>query len=142
MTRMIETDKDLPPRASAQKLKWSRRWLAAFLVLIVALTHMPNLGTQRLESGHYDKVAHFTLYAVLAALALRTVTLGFSSTSAVVRCVGVLAAVAAFGLLDEATQPLTARDFDWFDWLADNIGVVVGIVSYELLRRSRPPSDL
>lgn len=143
MTRMTEADKDvLPPRPPAQRLKWARRWLAAFLVLVVALTHLPNLDTGQSDSDFYDKIAHFSLYVVLAVLAVRTVKLRYPHMSAVVRCVAVFAAVSAFGLLDEATQPLTARDFDWFDWLADNLGVVVGIVIYELLGRRNPPTDL
>jgi VanZ family protein len=43
----------------------------------------------------------------------------------------------AFGLLDEATQPLTGRDFDWFDWLADILGAVTGLIVYEALRRRK-----
>ncbi|HEX7377272.1 MAG TPA: VanZ family protein, partial [Pirellulales bacterium] len=50
-------------------------------------------------------------------------------------CAGVLLCVTAFGLLDEATQPFTGRDFDWFDWLADSVGALGGMICYEVVRR-------
>lgn len=130
--------------AQAQRLlrrkKLARRWLIGFWLLLVALTHFPNPYPHRGEPEHYDKLVHFTLYGVLAALALRMLTLRAEQAAAVVRCLGVLTAVMAFGLFDEATQPLTGRDFDWFDWLADSLGAAVGIIGYELLRRRAAPS--
>ncbi len=81
----------------------------------------------------------------MALLALRALTLRAAGAVAIVRCVGIFAAVTAFGLFDEATQPLTGRDFDWFDWLADSVGAFAGIALYESVRRRRTryaPSNL
>ena len=126
---------DLQAQAFAQRTRRARRWLLGFWLLLVALTHFPNPYPERGEPQHFDKVVHFTLYGVLAALAIRTLTLRAERGSAIVRCLGVLAAVIAFGLFDEATQPLTGRDFDWYDWLADSLGALAGIAVYETVRR-------
>jgi VanZ family protein len=48
-----------------------------------------------------------------------------------------LAAVITYGLLDEFTQPLTGRDFDWFDWAADIGGAAVGAALSMLWRLRR-----
>jgi VanZ family protein len=49
----------------------------------------------------------------------------------------VLAAVIAYGLLDEFTQPWTGRDFDWFDWAADIGGATCGAAISMLLMKKR-----
>lgn len=93
------------------------------------------------EPPHWDKVVHFGLYATLAILTLRALAPrhGPAATrwAAFARCAGVLLCVTAFGLLDEATQPFTGRDFDWFDWLADGVGALGGMICYEVVRRRR-----
>jgi len=39
----------------------------------------------------------------------------------------------AYALLDEATQPLTGRNFDWFDWVADITGILAGFLAFQVL---------
>ena len=134
---MIAIGKDeaqQPPSQGATR-KRARCWLIGFWLLLVALTHFPNPFPHRGEPEHFDKVVHFSLYAALAMLALRSLTLAARQSSPIARCAGILAAVVAFGLFDEATQPITGRDFDWFDWLADGLGGLAGIACYEIFRR-------
>ncbi|HET6879798.1 MAG TPA: VanZ family protein [Pirellulales bacterium] len=133
---MIAIDKDdaqEPSRPATRKR--ARRWLTGFWLLLVALTHFPNPYPHRSEPQHFDKVVHFSLYAALAVLALRSLTLAARWASPIARCTGIFAAVVAFGLFDEATQPITGRDFDWFDWLADGLGALAGVACYEMFRR-------
>ena len=67
---MIAIADDPQGQAVARKTKRARRWLMVFWLLLVALTHFPNPYPRRGEPEHYDKVVHFSLYGVLAALAL------------------------------------------------------------------------
>ena len=41
--------------------------------------------------------------------------------------------LASYALLDEATQPLTGRNFDWFDWTADMVGILGGFLVFQVL---------
>lgn len=118
----------------------ARRWLFGFVALLVLLTHVPSsLLHVMKEPRHWDKVVHFGLYATLAILVLRAFgrprAPAATRWAAFARCAGVLLCVTAFGLLDEATQPFTGRDFDWFDWLADGMGALGGMICYEVARR-------
>jgi VanZ family protein len=146
------------------------RWLIGYWLLLVALTHWPNPWPQKSEPEHFDKLVHFSLYAVLATLAVRAASLrwvGWDQQACERRpttlsgdrpprgypapgvgrlmltearrlmpfnATAVLLIVVAFALLDEATQPLTRRDFDWWDWLADGLGALSGVVAYNWWR--------
>jgi VanZ family protein len=117
----------------AAQIKWSLRWLIGYCFLLIALTHWPNPWPRSSEPQHFDKVVHFSLYTVLSTLALHALTVR-SRNLPVRHAWTVAAVVTAFGLLDEATQPLVRRDFDWFDWLADGLGALTGVVAYNAWR--------
>jgi len=113
----------------------ARRWLIAYWLLLVLLTHWPNPWPHKGEPKFVDKLVHFSLYAALAWLALHAMTVRRGTLSPAVRCMIVFLVVVAFGLLDEWTQPYTRRDFDWFDWLADTVGAAAGIAVYYAWQR-------
>lgn len=122
-------DSQPPARGRA---KW---YLAAYLLFLLVLTHWPNPWPNRGEPQHLDKLVHFTLYGVLAGLAGGALTRHGSTTTAR-NLLGVLLLAVAFGLADEATQPYTGRDFDWWDWLADSLGAATGVLTLSAWRRS------
>jgi VanZ family protein len=113
-----------------------RRAIACFVgywVVLVLLTHWPNPFPGGSEPQHYDKLGHFGLYCVLAALAGEVVLSGrriggYPIGGLAARLAVVFVAVVAFGLADEPTQPLTGRDCDSFDWLADCLGATCGVL--------------
>lgn len=126
------------------KIRWSVRCLAGFWLLLVILTHWPNPWPNSGEPQHFDKLVHFSLYGVLATLAVHVVTIRsvtYPRHLTLGRNIDVLALVVAFALFDEATQPLTGRDFDWFDWLADSLGALTAIVLYNAWRLRGIPSN-
>ncbi len=130
---LAPAEKNLRPRPPARRGgKW---YLAAYWLCLVLLTHWPNPFPMRGEPQHLDKLVHFTLYCVLAGLAAATFTKAGSPSTAW-RLLGVLLLAAAFGLIDEATQPFTQRDFDWWDWLADCLGAATGVLALCAWRRS------
>lgn len=112
-------------------MKW---YLAGYWLFLVVLTHWPNPWPIRGEPQHLDKLVHFSLYCVLAGLAAGAVVKRGSPSSAR-RTLAVLMLAIAFGLVDEATQPYTGRDFDWWDWLADSLGAATGVLALLVWRR-------
>lgn len=98
---------------------------SAYAVALVLATHVPKperfLG--RLDLS--DKILHVISYCLLAsfaAMAMRSAG-RWSARSAI----GLAIALAAFGAIDEITQPLFSRRAEVLDWAADCAGIVAGI---------------
>lgn len=120
---------------------WAKRWdrwylqaLPAYLVLLVFCTHAPHLTLPGPRDS--DKLAHAGAFAVLAFLlwrfceALRRpVSAGFFVLAWIV--------VAAIAGGDEYTQQFFGRDTDFWDWVADMVGVTTLIAFLEWRRRGR-----
>ncbi len=89
---------------------------------------------------HEDKVVHAALYAVLSVLLWATVGAyqagrGWVTTRrTAVRIFGV---IAAYGLLDEVTQPLTGRTLDVWDYATDLAAAAVALAVGWTFRRER-----
>lgn len=103
------------------------RWAppVVWVAVILVGTSWPgvSLGPDGLP---LDKVAHFTAYAVLAALMLRATSTPRSWVSFAL----VLAAVAAFGAVDEWHQSfIPRRSMSFADWVADVSGALVGLMA-------------
>ena len=74
-----------------------------------------------------DKLMHFVAYGVLGFLAGL-----ISAESRLERrrwFLLTLAAIAAFALLDETTQPIFGRAAEPLDWVADVIGTAAGLTA-------------
>ena len=121
-------------------MSWPRRilwsitvvyWLALFVLTHTPLAKLPGPPTS-------DKVAHFLAYLVLSFLAGTTLYLAFPQRRRLMP-VGVLLLAAAYGAVDELTQPLVGRFCEWGDWFADCAGAATGAaVLYLLERLTRP----
>lgn len=108
---------------------WPRRLIAlttaAYAGALVFATHYPK--PEELVGGRLppDKLLHFFAYGALglfAALMLR------ARGRLVGRTAPVLAAgLAAWAVIDEATQPLFGRAADPLDWVYDVLGLAIGI---------------
>lgn len=75
-----------------------------------------------------DKLVHFIAFAALAFPLARTGRLGLFA---------VFIGASAFGGLIELIQPTFNRSADVGDWVADTVGVVIGIGAALLYRRLR-----
>ena len=75
-----------------------------------------------------DKLVHFIAFAALAFPLARTGRLGL---------VAVFVGASAFGGLIELIQPTFNRSADLGDWVADTVGVVIGIGAALIYRRLR-----
>jgi VanZ family protein len=83
---------------------------------------------------YWDKVVHFSAFAVLAALFATAWQLasGGRLTFRHLRAAWVLLII--YGALDEWTQTPFGRDASVFDWLADAAGAAVGLVVFVWIR--------
>ena len=78
-----------------------------------------------------DKLVHFIAFAALAFPLARTGRFGL---------IPVLIGASAFGGLIELTQPTFNRSADVNDWVADTLGVLIGIglgLAYRRIRQRR-----
>lgn len=75
------------------------------------------------EISHFDKIAHFSVYGLLATLVLRA-----RGERAAWQTV---ALVSLFGLSDELHQHFTpGRAMDALDWVADTAGAALAVTLY------------
>ncbi len=109
-----------------------RLWAPVVLVaaIVFAFSSVPSLGT---GLGTWDlvlrKVAHLTEYAVLGALLQRAL-----ARSGIAILIGALYATS-----DEIHQHFVrGRHAAWYDVVIDTVGVTIGVVAWNRLRRRRP----
>lgn len=98
----------------------------AYAVTLVLATHYPKPDQLLGRYGHADKLLHFGAYFLLAMFVAAAVW-GAGRWSRRV-AVAVAIALAAFGAVDEITQPFFGRTADVFDWAADCAGIAIGIL--------------
>ena len=133
---------------TVQGQRWSRAQLLAvvlslYWLMIFTATHLPlrsvrigqvrYLGNLVLNSHVLDKVAHAGAFAGLAFL---LTWLGRAAGGRGWKLfLGVLGLAAAYGIFDETTQALVRdRTPDVFDWLADMVGTVLGMIGFVVVR--------
>lgn len=126
---------------ASEKTTASRQALACLILYWLGLclaTHWRNPWPPGGTPSYPDKLVHFTAYGVLAGLAVYALGKWLSSRGrslAAWHAAAILATIVAYGLLDEFTQPLTGRDFEWLDWAADINGAASGMLLALLWRR-------
>ena len=110
---------------------WMARVLAgatvAYVALLVFATHHPRPEELLGPNPPSVKTLHFIAYAVLAGLASAT---WLTAPRTANRGIATLAiALAAFGAVDEITQPFFRRHAEPLDWVYDCIGIAIGIAA-------------
>ena len=95
-----------------------------YSIVLVFATHLPNVNTVVRVPG-FDKVLHFAAYGCQATLAIGVLCVtGRASFRNIIILVG---ALACFGGLDEITQPRFGRQAEFLDWVADCVGIALGV---------------
>jgi VanZ family protein len=102
-------------------------------LLLVVATHAPSAKVQFLvKAVDYgplapDKLLHMASYAVLGLLAV--LAYGSRWRRPATGVIALFFMLAAWGVLDEATQPFFGRSADVIDWAYDVVGVVLGLAA-------------
>ncbi|MDA9718758.1 VanZ family protein [Planctomycetaceae bacterium] len=110
-----------------------------YSVFLVIATHLPQVHTLVRGPG-VDKWLHLFAYACQTVLAMGI--LYFTNRLRVQFVLVLFIALAAFGAADEITQPMFHRQAEFFDWLADCVGIVLGMCSVYLFVHSRNKEDI
>jgi len=142
----VITRRDDASGAPRAKLGYRRmlRAILAYVAVLVVATHIPKEPdfVKDLEAPGVDKLVHFAIYCGFSFL----LAFLLSFRSAERRARGALSAthyaaialfVATFAALDEITQPWTGRDRDLMDWIADVIGMTLGLMLFAVVQRYR-----
>ena len=125
------------------------RWLITFLYTCLlgwaSLTPARNLPLSLPAFAHADKLCHFLIYGILAALLAWSMHLPALSPGSAKRCV--LAAIVLttiYGALMELGQGLlkqAGRSFSVGDLLANALGAAVFVLGYLAVRPGRPATS-
>ena len=111
-------------------MAWLRRisWLlvAAYWAAIFVMTHLPPPVVRRMVPNVWDKLAHFLMYFLLAALLGAALVLTFPRRRGLPLWVLVIGF--AYGAVDELLQPFVRREATLLDWVADALGVWAAVV--------------
>lgn len=99
--------------------------VVAWATAILVATTIPDPGTLGAGGWPVDKVVHGVMYFVLGATIVRALRLSGRLTAGTL-LLAVLAA-AAFAGLDEWHQQWVGRDPELADWVADAVGLTLGV---------------
>lgn len=98
-----------------------------WVVVILIGTSWPSITVGPDDIVGLDKVVHFSMYAVLAALILRGTRTPYSTRTLLL----VLGAVTLFSALDEFHQAfIPGRSMSAADWIADTLGALAGMLVF------------
>ena len=112
--------------------------LVFYAVLIFGISSIPKLPSPDIGIVFIDKVAHFLEYAVFVILALRAFARPpVAAGGDRLYLIGMLAAL-VYAVADEYHQSyVPGRTADWYDVIADSLGVWCGAMGYRLMGRRR-----
>ena len=119
-------------------LRRSIRSLVLALSVVACLAWASSFdkgGPPSVEFEHFDKIAHFFVFGLLATLWFRFLP---GDLKGIGRFVGAVALTLLYGVVDEWIQyynPL--RSFDAWDWIADGAGSITAIWVYRNWRLYR-----
>ncbi len=104
-------------------------WAGLYAALIVALSSIPGKSFPDVKWLSYDKLIHLGEYAVFSILVYRAAASLRREDRFLLGIAIVLAGL--FGALDELYQLwIPGRNSSFADWSADQVGAVIGAVSY------------
>jgi len=123
----------------------ARRLAILYALLLVGVSSLPGFKLPDLSEGHLDKVLHGLEYAILGFLVVR----GWGPFRE--RTIGrwhewvPYLILIVFAAIDEYHQTwIPGRFSEWFDWMADALGITIGYLygmalNLRTVRSRRPP---
>jgi VanZ family protein len=113
-------------------------WLACFIAAFTATHRPPSDEPHGFRIN--DKVLHATGFALLTVATVWRFG-GSSRGRHTMRIPMIIAFLAAYGAIDELTQPPFARTADVWDWTADLVGIPVGLFVAHMALKRRSIAD-
>ena len=109
---------------------------AALYVAAFVATHLPP---SRVPGGGLinDKILHLIGYAGLGLATWWAWSVGLRRGRSAGVFLGLWAIVLCYALVDELTQPIVGRSFEWGDLAADAVGALVGLSAARFFVRRR-----
>jgi VanZ family protein len=110
----------------------------AWAATIVWLSSLTPSELPRLAFLAWDKINHFAAFAVGGWLTATALRLSRPQASTAAGIMAAIVLVSLFGAFDELHQLYTPdrTGADWYDWIADSLGAIVG-ASSSLLTHAR-----
>jgi len=124
-------------------LKYAARGVfAVYLVCLALATHWPMSKLPRHLPP--DEILHFAAYALLGFLCTVVVAEWFGGLwiGRFGICCLVTVVLSVCALLDESTQPMAGRSFEWGEWIVDVAGIMTAsvlVTGFSLIRQWRKP---
>ncbi len=100
--------------------------LAGYWLLLFVATHIPKPPALRMQ--HSDKVMHLVAYAGLAFLLCWAFPKDVKKPRAHLWAAWFVAV--CYGAMDELSQIPVGRHADVWDWCADSVGALIGLLAY------------
>jgi VanZ family protein len=123
------TDSNVPelPTIVTVKRRAATAVLVVYWLTLVTATHWPfKVPPAQQPMLSSDKLLHYSAYAGLGFL-LTVVAWLRNRPGKPLPILALFFVAITAGFVDEITQPLTARDFEWMDWVADILGALSGV---------------
>ena len=116
-------------RMCLQSILWRWRFVISLASVILIASGRGSVAAPDIVD--FDKLAHFSIYGLLATLVARA---GFPGS----RAWWAVLLVSLFGLSDEWRQSFTpGRSVEVYDWLADTLGAFIAVTFYTKWERYR-----
>jgi len=120
---------------TAPAWRWTTLTVLVIYWLALAIaTHLPRAPELPLAQG--DKYLHVAAYAVLATLAA-TCWSAWRPPMRMGQLLMLAAILIAYAALDEVTQIPVGRKADLADWMADVVGILIGMSVFGVFRWRR-----
>lgn len=123
------------PMASNTAKKLSTLAALSYLVFMFIMTHLPKQRIPRTLELAGDKLLHTTAFLVLGFLLSLAVQLRVRSFGWFAYTIPTFVFGMIYGWFDELTQPLFGRFYDLQDLAVDGLGLVMGMLLFEGVRR-------
>jgi VanZ family protein len=121
----------LPPSALRHFLRYWLPLIAYCLLIFFMSNFKPPFDLPPIENA--DKVVHIGIYGLLGVLFYRAYRSCWPSASGWAMANASLLSAGFYGLTDEIHQYFVpGRSADPWDWVADTVGAMLGVVAYHL----------
>jgi VanZ family protein len=107
----------------------------SYLVFMFIMTHLPKQHIPRTIGLAGDKLLHTSAFLVLGFLLSLAVQLRVRSYGWYAYVIPTFVFGLLYGWFDELTQPLVGRYYDLMDLAVDGLGLVMGMLLFEGVRR-------